>query len=612
MVLHNKGLLMTVLRYIWKTLANILLQKCHRRTCLICTAFLVGALIVGVGLAAGLAMGLRKDSENNSATKTPVYKSSTQTYKYAAVVADSKVSSDIGNDILGRKRGNAIDATVAALLATGVLSAHSAGIGGGSFFVIYHKEHGWHSVDSRETAPAAATTDMYLPPEDRTKSMYGGMAIAVPGEVKGLYEVHKKFGKVAWKDVVMPTVKLCQDGVPLTRALHHALSRLQSDEDKNKFLPYFDHNRNVKPIGSLIKLPKLAKTFQAIADNPLSFYNGSLASDIVADIKDAGGIIELKDLESYSLKWDKPTEMHLPGDICVYSVPPPGSGPVLSYILSILSGYKFSPESISTDEESILTHHRIIEAMKFAYGKRTELGDSNFVDVKKDVENMTSLAYGEAIRQLIDDKETHETNYYKPSFYNNNDEGTAHISVVDAEGNAVSVTSTINTYFGSRVRGNRTGIIFNNEMDDFSTPNTANYFGLPASEANFIRPGKRPMSSMCPAIVWDEKAKKVRLVTGAAGGSKITTSTALNIMDVLWFGMSLPASIDRPRLHHQLMPPELVVEKDYPETILNGLRAKGHVTKNMVGYSVVQAADVLENGIVGTADFRKGGEPSGF
>uniref|UniRef100_A0A2C9K5N7 Gamma-glutamyltransferase n=1 Tax=Biomphalaria glabrata TaxID=6526 RepID=A0A2C9K5N7_BIOGL len=506
-------------------------------------------------------MGLRKDNENNSGTKTPVYKSATQAYKHATVVADSKVSSDIGNNIL-KKKGNAIDAAVATLLATGVLSAHSAGIGGGSFFVIYHKDHGWHSVDSREAAPAASTEDMFILPENRKKSMYGGMAIGVPGEVKGLYEVHRRFGKVPWREIVMPTVKLCLEGAPLTKALHHALSRLQSDEDKNKFLPYFDHNRNVKPIGSLIQLPKLAKTFQAIADDPLSFYNGSLASDIVADIKEAG--------------------------------------------------YNFGPESIATDEDTILTHHRIIEAMKFAYGKRTELGDSNFIDVKEDVEQMTSLEYGERTRQRIDDDITNETNYYQPTSYINNDAGTAHISVVDVEGNAVSVTSTINTYFGSRVRGNRTGIIFNNEMDDFSTPNSPNYFGLPASEANFIRPGKRPMSSMCPAILWDKKSKRIKLVTGAAGGSKITSATALNIIDVLWFGMPLPASIDRPRLHHQLMPPELVVEKDYPETILNGLRAKGHVTKNMVGYSVIQAVDVLENGIIGTADFRKGGEPSGY
>ncbi|BFZ17068.1 hypothetical protein BsWGS_20107 [Bradybaena similaris] len=559
-------------------------------------------------------MGLRKDSENcdKSGQENISYKSATGTYQSAALVADSKIASDIGNDILTRKGGNAVDAAVAAVLATGVISAHSCGVGGGSFFVIYDTEHGWHAVDSRETAPQAATEDMFMAPADKKKSLYGGMAIATPGEVRGLYEVHKKFGRVSWKDVVMPTVRLCENGIPLTSALHIALGRLQTQELKNQFFEYFDHNHNIKPTGTPIRLPRLARTFQAIADDPLSFYVGSLAEDVIADIADAGGILTLDDLRNYTVKWTKPSVMTLPGNFSVHSIPPPGSGPVLGFILNILSGYNFSPASIADDAASILTHHRIVEAMKFAYGKRSELGDDDFVDVTEDVAKMQSLAYGETIRQKINDTFTQDTSYYNPTYHMNNDHGTAHISVVDDQGNAVSVTSTVNTYFGCQVKGKRTGIIFNSEMDDFSTPNTTNYFNLPASPANFIKPGKRPMSSMCPAIVFDNHAGRVKLVTGAAGGSKITTATAMNIIDVLWFGLPLPASIDRPRLHHQLFPPEVQVEASYPKTILNGLKAKGHVIGSMQGQSIVQSVDVLNNGIVAVADFRKGGVPSGY
>ncbi|BFZ00010.1 hypothetical protein BsWGS_03048 [Bradybaena similaris] len=517
------------------------------------------------------------------------------------------------SSILEIRHGNAIDATVASLFATGLLSSHSCGIGGGSFYVIYIAQNKtWHAVDSRETAPLNATEDMFLLPENHNKSLYGGMAVAVPGEVKGLYEIHQRYGKTPWKDLVMPTVYLCQDGVPITDAVYTALKSFTTNESKAEFSEYFDENGNIYPVGTPIKLPRLAKTFMTIAEDPLSFYNGSLAADIVSDISDAGGIITLDDMRNYTLKWTTPSVMNLPGNISVHSMPPPGSGPVLGYILNILSGYKLSPESVATDADSILTHHRIVEAMKFAYGKRTNLGDEDFVNVTEDVLSMQSLAYGEATRQKISDTTTQDTNYYNPNYQMGNDQGTAHISVIDAEGNAVSVTSTINTYFGSKVKGNRTGIIFNNEMDDFSTPNSTNYFQLAASPANFIRPGKRPMSSMCPAIVVDNKTGKIKLVTGAAGGSKITTATALNIIDVLWLGLTLPASVDRPRLHHQLIPVEIQMEDDFPQVIRKGLEAKGHKTGSMQGISVVQSALVLPNSILGVADFRKGGVPSGY
>ncbi|KAK3701126.1 hypothetical protein RRG08_029599 [Elysia crispata] len=585
-------------------------------------AILIGAVLIAVGLAVGLAIGLRDDdddnksnsSKNGGSPSTATYKSSTGTYKYAAVVADSSVCSEIGRDILGRKRGNAIDAAVASAFCTGLLNAHSAGIGGGSFIIIYDSEKNeWHAINSRGTTSETAYTNMYVGEGGLDKSLNGGLASCIPGEVLGLWKIQRRLGKLPWADVVRPSTKLCQDGVPLTAAVHHAVeTSLTSDKMKNDFAYYFDENNNVKPAGSLIKMPLLAETFQTIQDDPASFYNGSLAEKIVQDLKDEGGIISLDDLKNYKLKWTAPTVLPLPGGYTVYSIPAPGGGPALSYILNILAGYNMSSSNIADEENKILTYHRIIEAFKFAYGKRTEMGDEDFVDIKQLVKNMTTLAFGEATRALIDDMKTHGIAYYNPSAAITEDHGTTHISVLDGQGNAVSITGTINTYFGSRVKGSRTGVVFNNEMNDFSVPNTTNYYGLPPSPANFIEPGKRPMSSMCPAIVWDTNQNKVRMVAGGSGGSKITTATAMNIIDVLWLGRALPESVDNPRMHHQLFPDYVQIEEDFPQDIKDGLKAKGHEILPQTGISVLQAIDVTEDGIVGTADFRKGGQPRGF
>ncbi|XP_005105284.1 glutathione hydrolase 1 proenzyme [Aplysia californica] len=576
-------------------------------------AIIVGAIIIGIGLAIGLGVGLRDSDDDVIApvANGEKYKSSTGTFQYAAVVADSEVCSEVGNDVLARLRGNAMDATVATLFCTGVINSHSAGIGGGSFYTIYHKSSNtFYNVISRETAPAASTQDMFQSEENQPKSLLGGMAVGIPGEVLGLYEVHQRFGTVPWKSLVMPSIKLCEEGFPLTEATHNVISRIP---DKTKFAPYFNADGSPKAAGSLIKFPELARTFRTIADDPLSFYNGTLAADIVSDITDEGGIITIEDLANYKLTTSAPTNISLPGGYQVFSTPPPGSGLVLSYILGILSGYNMDPSNIATTEEEILTYHRIVEAFKFAFGKRSELGDDRFHDNSENAVNMTSRAVCEEIRQRISDEKTHDIEFYNPAFSVANDSGTAHISVIDGEGNAVSVTSTINTYFGSKVRGSRTGIVFNNEMDDFSTPGTVNYFGLPASPANFIQPGKRPMSSMCPVIVWDNNEQRVKMISGGSGGTRITTANALSIIDVLWLGMSLPESIDKPRLHHQLVPNAVQMENTFSKVIADGLEAKGHAIRDNLRPSVLQAINVRDDGsIVGTADFRKGGVPKGY
>ncbi|GFN83039.1 gamma-glutamyltranspeptidase 1 [Plakobranchus ocellatus] len=247
--------------------------------------------LVFISLAVGLGIGLNYIDVVNNINHQRRTKSATGTYSYAAVVADSKTASGIGTDIMARKRGNAIDAAVASLFATGIINAHSCGLGGGSVFVIYDSEKDeWHAINSKATAPGAASEDLYVEDKDRSYIEHlGGMASGVPGEVMGLWEIHRRLGKLPWSDVVSLSIKLCQEGVPLTKAMRFAVrTKLISEKHKQDFAPYFDEKGDVKPVGSLIQLPKLAKTFQAILDDPTSFYNGSLAKDIVADIQEEG------------------------------------------------------------------------------------------------------------------------------------------------------------------------------------------------------------------------------------------------------------------------------------------------------------------------------------
>nr|XP_006815741.1 PREDICTED: gamma-glutamyltranspeptidase 1-like [Saccoglossus kowalevskii] len=263
--------------------------------------------------------------------------------------------------------------------------------------------------------------------------------------------------------------------------------------------------------------------------------------------------------------------------------------------------------------DNVTTYHRITEAFKHAFAHRTGLGDEDYEDTVSDlVDLMMSKEYAAEIRERIHDNTTHDIDYYYSSFSLVEDHGTAHLSVVDQRGNSVSVTSTINTYFGSKVVGSRTGIIFNNEMDDFSSPNTTNFFEVPPSPVNFIEPGKRPLSSMDPAIVVNGQGN-VSLSIGGSGGTLITTAVSLSTMNLFWFGLNLGDAILQPRIHHQLSPNELDHEEEFSDVILAGLREKNHVTSSYDRRdSVVQAIHLVDDQLHACSDDRKGGLPAGF
>ncbi|RUS90195.1 hypothetical protein EGW08_002074 [Elysia chlorotica] len=462
------------------------------------------------------------------------------------------------------------------------------GIGGGFFMTIYDSATDTAtSIDARETAPEKATEDMFH--GDYTVAASGPLSIAVPGEVKGYWHAHKHYGRLPWSKLFEPAIKMAEEGFPVPIGLDSAI---QDDKDFLSTEPSFKEIFINKETGKLFRLnemmrrPQLAKTLRIIGGEGLaSMATSTLVKNAVADLEDIGAIVSKEDLINYEVLEKKPIVTTLDGGaLRVISPPPPSSGVVLSFMLNLLNGYDLKPDDIGSLDARILTYHRTIEAFKFAYAKRTALADEDFVDVKELVANLTSKAYADDIRHLITDDRTHDYQYYGPSFYTPETHGTSHMSVVDQNGMAVSVTSTINGRFGARLRGLRTGIIWNNEMDDFSAPNITNGFGLPPSEANFIRPGKRPLSSMCPAVVvrsaggdggqpesddGQNKGREVRLVVGAAGGSMITSSVAWIMQHNLWLGKNIQEAIDLRRLHHQLLPPEVQYEEGFEKVRLS-------------------------------------------
>ncbi|KAJ7387662.1 hypothetical protein OS493_001000 [Desmophyllum pertusum] len=377
-----------------------------------------------------------------------------------------------------------------------------------------------------------------------------------------------------------------------------------------------DKDGKLRKQGDKIKNEQYAQTLEKVQDSPESFYNGSLASDIVRDMRMINGSVTSEDLRKYISVIREPYESELSGTK-MYLTPPPTSGAVLALILNILKGYNMTSSDRDDVDSSVLTYHRIVESFKFSYAWRSRLGDPTFYPkIDKVAKEMLKQETGDRIRRKIRDSMTYKNVSYYADSFSDADYGTTHLAVLAANGDAVSVTTTINMRFGCKYRSMTTGIIYNNEMADFDTPDNNIVDGISPSPFNFPAPGKRPFSSMSPAILIDAGGK-VELVIGASGGKRITTAVSLVLMNKLWFGQSLSDAVDEPRLHAQLVPNQTVFyekNKKYrlSEKIVEGLRKRGHDVVAADPFAVVQA--VFRDpgkGIYAKSDPRKHGAPAG-
>lgn len=553
-------------------------------------------------------------SQAVSATITPPLRS-----KKGMVVSASPLASEAGLLML-KKGGNAVDAAVATTFAISVVEPFSAGIGGGGFLLFHAQKTGEiKALDFRERAPIKATKNMYLDAKGKVRpgaSITGYLAVATPGTVAGMYEVHRRYGKLPWREVIKPGIALAKNGFIISDRVAWRSSpayeiRKQAILKNPAAKKIFTRNGEYYQPGEKLIQTDLAKTLEAISENPQSFYRGKIAETIASDMKKNGGLITIEDLKQYQAIWRNPVCGNFrKSKIC--SMPPPSSGGV--HLLQMLNMIG------DTDLKSWGWHHPdaihlIIEIMKIAYSDRAEyLGDPDFVKVP--ISQLISPAYAQKRRQEINMKMATPSTAIKPeikTLKNHESTETSHLNVVDADRNAVSLTFTINLGFGAGIVTPGTGIVLNNEMDDFAVaPGVPNAFGLVGKEANSIAPKKTPLSSMTPTIITENN--RLRMVVGASGGSTIITQVLQIILNVLESKMDVGTAIFVPRIHHQWLPDELRVEAWGLDALTaEDLRRRGHKIRETRPWGNANAITVTENDTLeAAADPRGDGSPKGY
>jgi len=506
---------------------------------------------------------------------------------HAIVVSVHELGSRAGADIL-RAGGNAVDAAVATGFALAVVYPQAGNLGGGGFMLVRLADGRTHFVDYREKAPAAATANMYLDAQGNVienAGLVGYKAVGVPGSVAGMVYAEKAYGKLTLGQVMAPAIKLARDGYLL--AWQDA--RDFQDKDLAKFSEsrrIFQRDGNYYKQGEVFRQPELARTLKRIAQNPDDFYRGAMARELAASMQKGGGLITAEDLAHYEVKEREPVRGTYRG-YEIISAPPPSSGGIaLIEILNILEGYDLA----KAGDGSAASIHLTVEAFRRAFYDRAEfLGDPDFSKIP--VAQLIDKKYGAAWRESIDPAHASISKGLKrPAIFSELEQyasqhpqplvvpepaHTTHYSVVDSEGNAVAVTTTLNDSFGSRVTAEGLGFLMNDEMDDFAAkPGVPNLFGLIQGPANVIGPGKRPLSAMTPTMVL--KDGKLFLVLGSPGGPRIITTVANILMGVVDYGMNIQEAVNAPRFHHQWLPDAVNVEQWFSPDAIRVLGQIGH------------------------------------
>ncbi|GAA6061308.1 hypothetical protein JCM10212_005422 [Sporobolomyces blumeae] len=579
---------------------------------------------------------------------------------HGAVASEEERCSEIGVGVL-RDNGTAVDAAIATALCVGVVNSFSSGIGGGGFMVIRPpstsvvglspsdtatspyaavSETCKHalSIDFRETAPTGSTPDMFTPgarPDDGAwdaarASKVGGLAIGVPGEIRGFEAAYKACGGgVSWQRVFQPAAELAREfkvGKELARRLNArwsgknegpTISEWMKDEDD--WSDMFMNDGEFLQEGDVVRREAYADTLDAIAkDGADVFYKkGSrIADSMIETIRNVGGLLTADDLESYRPIVQRALEATYRGRK-YYTGQYPSGGPIIQLLLNTLDGYK----GYVDDGKTGLSQHRFLEALKFAFAARTEVGDPAFIDNAAKLAEITTRDYADRVRANITDDRTHPLDYYHPRFDVKETHGTTHLSVIDKYGGAVALTTTVNLLFGSRVMDKETGVILNDEMDDFATPGIPDAFGLSPSPFNYPESGKRPLSSTAPLIMDHPTSLSpldphgVYLAVGGSGGSRIFGAVAQVLLNLDW-GYDVANSVEQSRVHHQLLPDYVSIESGYRPDLLADLESRGHnVTVFDVNVAIAEVQAVVRDRLgkfFATSDSRKNGVPAAF
>ncbi|NXA03480.1 GGT5 hydrolase, partial [Sapayoa aenigma] len=546
-----------------------------------------------------------------------------QRYLRGAVAADTETCSLIGRNIL-KSGGTAVDAAIAGLICTSVMNPQSSGLGGGVIFTIYNASTGTVEViNARETVPREFPHDLLS--GCGPGFPIGSRWIGVPGELRGYEEAHKRYGRLPWKALFEPTIKLLSEPLTISpvvdKIIHHPLFSIPG----KSLCPLLCDGQRFLKHGETFRWPALQQTLRAVAEHgATAFYDGQIGKALVEDIRKAGSSLSLEDLQMYKVEVSSALNITLNNNTTVFAPGPPTGGAVLMFILKVLEEFKLHEASLATPEEKVETYHRIAEALKFGNMLRPHMTDPAFSKAQVTVGAILSDKIIELVRHRIDARGDHPLSHYNllESIYNDKYEsmGTSHISVLAADGSAVSATSTINYPFGSFVYSNQTGIILNNELADFCIANRSINPGEPSHPQNKAQGqekiillasalGEKPPSSMVPSILISKTGDM--LVIGGAGGAWIISATTMAIINKLWFGYDLEHAISAPVMN--TVGDSVLFEEHFSEEVRSGLLGRGHKEKKYkFAMNVVQGISKEGKCISAHSDKRKLGKSAGY